>query len=148
MSRRFILVALFAVAACERSGPSPAQTRANASRALRYSVAYPQSSVVTLSTGTEAAEMVLTSPAPIDTIVAWYRLVLPLNKWTIKTNSTDRAGNVTMYAERDKMPLWITLQFLGNPRDGTAVVVVFERDIRHDVCHDLLLDVRQRWQTL
>ena len=131
MSRTHALLVLFAVAvaACERRGPNPAESRARAALALRNVLAYPQSSVVSVSSGNEAAEMMLSSPAPVDAIVQWYREVLPLNKWTIKTNSRDRAGAVTIYAERDTRPLWITLRpNLGDGGTTYRLVGVFNID--------------------
>jgi hypothetical protein len=111
MSRPVLLLTLLAlVAGCEKRGPSAEETRANAAQALRNVLAYPVSSLVSVSSGSEAAEMVLTSPYPMDSVAAWYRIALPLNKWTIKTDTKDREGKRTIYAERDARPLWITMQ--------------------------------------
>src|SRR5437762_8910321 len=121
MSRTHALLVLFAVAvaACERRGPNPAESRAHAALALRNVLAYPQSSVVSVSSGNEAAEMMLSSPAPVDVIVQWYREFLPLNKWTIKTNSRARAATVSIHVERDARTLWHT--FRPNLRAGRTI---------------------------
>src|SRR5204862_329274 len=69
------------------------------------------------------------SPPPVDVIVQWYGEVLPLNKWTIKTTSRDRAGTVSIYAERDARPLWITLRpNLGDGGTTYRLVGVFNID--------------------
>jgi hypothetical protein len=110
MSRYILLVtALVTLAACERRN-DPAVDRAHAAEALRGVLAYPQSSLIQASSGSEAAELMLSSPASVDAIASWYRQALPLNKWDIKTDSRNRAGAVTIYAEKDKKPLWITLE--------------------------------------
>ena len=111
MSSRLMFFTLFALlAGCERRGTNSMEDRVHASQALQNVLAYPQSSLVSVSSGNEAAEMMLSSPAPVRAIVAWYLEVLPLNKWKIKTSTQDRAGNVSIYAERNTRPLWITIQ--------------------------------------
>jgi hypothetical protein len=110
MSRyRSLLFGILLIAACERPNRS-AQARLHAAEALRGVLAYPQSSLLSVSAGSEAAELRLTSPASVDVIAAWYRQALPLNKWQVKTDAKDRFGVVTIYAEREKRPLWITLE--------------------------------------
>ena len=116
MSRYLLfLTGIVLLAGCERRN-NPAQVRAHAAQALRGVLAYPQSSLLSASAGSEAAELQLSSPASVDEIAAWYRQVLPLNKWEIKSDSKNRAGTVTIYAEREKRPLWITL----DPSSGGA----------------------------
>jgi hypothetical protein len=104
----FVVIALFA--ACDRRGLNPAETRARAAQALRGALGYPGSNIVSVSAGSDAAELVLTSPASVDTVASWYRRALPLNKWTIKSDTRDPAGAVTIYAQQETRPLWITLQ--------------------------------------
>lgn len=110
MSRAFhFLAAVVLLAACERPG-NPAKTREFAARALRGALAYPRSSVVSVSAGDEAGEFVLSSPDSVGTVAAWYRRALPLNGWVLKRDVVDRTGAVTIYAEQGKRPLWITLR--------------------------------------
>jgi hypothetical protein len=109
MSRYLMfLTGIVLFAACERRD-NPAQSRARAAEALRGVLAYPQSSLISASAGSEAAELLLSSTASVDEIAGWYRQALPLNKWEIKTDSKNRTGTVTIYAEQEKRPLWITL---------------------------------------
>ena len=105
----YFLAALALVAACDRPG-NPAKTRAFAARALEGTLAYPQSTIVSISAGDEAAELVLSTPAPVEAVTAWYRSALTLNHWEIKRDTQDRNGAVTIYAERGSRPLWITLR--------------------------------------
>jgi hypothetical protein len=110
MSRAlYVLTALALVAACDRPG-DPAKTREFASRALRGALAYPNSSVVSVSAGDEAAELVLSTTDSMNAVADWYRRVLPLNGWELKRDVKDQAGKVTIYAEHGQRPLWITLQ--------------------------------------
>jgi hypothetical protein len=111
MSRiaRVALTCALLVAACDRSRDE-ATTRSLASRALSGVLAYPQSSLVNVSAGSEAAQIVLASPASVADVVAWYKTALPLNHWDLKSNVTGRDGVVTLYAEREARPLWITLR--------------------------------------
>jgi hypothetical protein len=116
MPRAFcFLAALALLAACDRPG-NPEQTRAFAARALRGALAYPQSTLVRVAAGDEAAELVLSTSASIDVVVDWYRRALPLNQWELKRETRDRNGAVTLYAEQGPRPLWITLR----PNDGGA----------------------------
>jgi hypothetical protein len=103
------LVAIALLVACERPG-SPEKTRALAYRALRGTLAYPRSSLVTISAGDDAAELALTSPDSVAAVAAWYRRALPLNGWEVKREVVDRNGAVTLYAEHGQRPLWITLR--------------------------------------
>lgn len=108
-----VVVALFA--ACDRPG-DPAKARAFAARALRGALAYPNSRLVTVSAGDEAAELVLASPDSAGAIAAWYRQVLPLNGWEIRRDVRGRDGSITIYAEQGERPFWLTVR----PSTGAA----------------------------
>jgi hypothetical protein len=105
----FLAAIVLLAAACDRPG-NPEQARAFAARALRGALAYPQSSVVSVSAGDEAAELVLSSPDSVDALAAWYRRALPLNGWVIKRDVRDRNGTVTIFAQQGERPLWVTVR--------------------------------------
>jgi hypothetical protein len=86
------------------------QARALAARALRGTLAYPQSTLVSLSAGDEAAELVFSSPAAVADVAQWYRRALAANGWELKTDQTGRDGSISMYAEQEQRPLWLTLR--------------------------------------
>jgi hypothetical protein len=111
MSRaaRFI-VAFALLAACERPGRSPEQTRHVTGQALSGALAYPRSSMVSVSAGQEAAQLIMTSPDSVPTVATWFLQALPLNHWDVKRTISDRSGTVTIYAEQNKRPLWLTLR--------------------------------------
>lgn len=102
-----LLLVLTTIAGCDRPDET-LRARELASRVLRNVLAYPQSSVVRVSAGDDAAELVLSSPASVKEIAAWYRQMLPLNRWELR-NEQERLDTVTMYAEREGKPVWIRL---------------------------------------
>ncbi len=119
----YLVLALTLVAAgCDRPNDAE-EARKLAGRALRGVLSYPQSTLVNVSAGQEAAEVVLSSPAAVPDIAAWYRRALPLNGWELKSDQAGRDGNVTMYAEHGDRPLWITLRpNVGGP--GTTYTLI------------------------
>jgi hypothetical protein len=117
----FAVCALLSLVACDR--PKEPDARQMAARALRGTLSYPQSSIVKVSAGTDAAELQLASPAPADRIAAWYREALPLNGWELKNEGKDREGALSIYAEKEGRPLWITLR--PNPNgQGTTYTLI------------------------
>jgi hypothetical protein len=110
MTRAYpFVVALALLAACDRPG-SPEQTGMLAGKALSGTLAYPRSTMVSVSAGEEAAQLVMTSPDSVTVVARWFLKVLPLNKWDVKRTLDDRRGTVTIYAEQAKRPLWLTLR--------------------------------------
>ena len=118
-----LLLALALLAAgCKR--PRDAEPdRALASRALRGVLAYPQSSLVTISAGNEAAELAFSSPDSVANVAQWYRQVLVLNGWEVRSDITQRDGSVRIYAQKDTQPLWVSMRpSVGGP--GTTYTLV------------------------
>jgi hypothetical protein len=104
----FLALALLA-AGCDRDRGA-GQDRAFASRVLKGALAYPGSSVVSISAGSDAAQVDLSTAAAVQDVAAWYRQALPLNGWAIHSDAADQSGSVTIYADKGKRPLWITLR--------------------------------------
>jgi hypothetical protein len=129
MTRAACLVLACAVLlACERPG-SPEQTRRLAGQALQGTLAYPRSTMVSVSAGEEAAQLVLSSPDSVQVIANWFVRALGMNKWDIKRNITDQTGTVTIYAEQDKRPLWLTLRpSVGGPGTTYTMIGVIPKD--------------------
>lgn len=108
----FVLVAVAAVLAapaCERPASDRAQRRV-ASRALANMLAYPQSTVTSVSAGTEAAEVTLSAPAEADAIARWYRQTLVLNGWELTRDGRLADGSMIIHAVKEGRPLWVTVQ--------------------------------------
>ena len=105
-----LLLALALLAAgCDRDRESQ-RARAVIGKALPGALAYPGSSVASFSAGDDAAQIELSTSASVQDVVAWYRETLPVNGWEVQSDATDRSGVVTIYAEKAKQPLWITLR--------------------------------------
>jgi hypothetical protein len=109
MPRSFILCALAAlsITACERR--HEAESRAMAVRVLQGVLVYPGSRVVSIASGADAAQVELSSTASPDAVATWYRQVLRLNGWALKSDGKLADGGITIYAEQGKRPLWITV---------------------------------------
>jgi hypothetical protein len=120
---RSILVTLvvLGLVGCDR--PKEPDARQVVSRALRGTLSYPQSSIVSYSAGTGAAELQLASGAPVERIVSWYRQALPMNGWELKNEGKDREGALSIYAEKEGRPLWITLRPTPNGQGTTYTLI-------------------------
>lgn len=129
MTRAACLVLVCAaLLACERPG-SPEQTRRLAGQALQGTLAYPRSTMVGISAGEEAAQLVLSSPDSVQVIAKWFVKALGMNNWDIKRNITDQTGTVTIYAEQNKRPLWLTLRpSVGGPGTTYTMIGVIPKD--------------------
>jgi hypothetical protein len=129
MSRACCFVVVLALlAACERPG-NPEQSRQRAGQALSGALTYPRSSMVSVSAGDEAAQLVMSSPDSVKDVAAWFLRTLPLNHWDVKRTVRDRSGTVTIYAERDKRPLWLTLRpNVGGPGTTYTMIGVIPTD--------------------
>jgi hypothetical protein len=105
-----LLLALTLVAAgCDRERDNE-QARALAARALRGVLAYPQSTLVSLSAGSDAAELAFSSPATVADVAQWYRRALTANGWELKTDQVGHDGSISMYAVQGNRPLWLTMR--------------------------------------
>jgi hypothetical protein len=122
------IVVLAMLVACERPG-SPERARQLAGRALSGTLTYPASTMVSLSAGEEAVELVMSSADSMSVIVKWFQRALPLNHWDVKRTTNEQSGNVTIYAEQRKRPLWIRLQpNVGGPGTTYRMVGVIPGD--------------------
>jgi hypothetical protein len=109
-------------AACERPGEGAAAAR-QAAETFKGMVAYPRSSLVSTSTGGDAVQVVLTTPAPVQTVATWYRELLRLNGWELRADAVLNDGSISIYADSGKRPLWITLRTnVGAP--GTTYTLI------------------------
>jgi len=130
MSRATCFIVVFALlAACERPGDNPDETRHRVGQALSGTLAYPRSSMVSVSAGEEAAQLIMSSPDSVTTVATWFLKALPLNHWDVKRNVSDRSGTVTIYAEQNKRPLWLTLRpNVGGPGTTYTMIGVIPTD--------------------
>jgi len=129
MTRTAVLVFICAaLLACDRPG-SPEQTRRLAGQALQGTLAYPRSTMVSVSAGEEAAQLVMSSPDSVQVVARWFVRTLGLNNWDVKRNIADANGTVTIYAEQQKRPLWLTLRpNVGGPGTTYTMIGVIPTD--------------------
>jgi hypothetical protein len=129
MTRAAVLVLICAtLLACDRPG-SPEQTRRLAGQALQGTLAYPRSTMVSVSAGEEAAQLVMSSPDSVQVVARWFVRTLGLNNWDVKRNIADANGTVTIYAEQQKRPLWLTLRpNVGGPGTTYTMIGVIPKD--------------------
>lgn len=124
MSRVATVALTIALAAggCERPGERPPDP-ALAGRVLSGALAYPQSVLLTMATGEDAAELTLTTAADVTDVVTWYRAALRLNGWTVQSERREDDGGLTLYATNRDRPLWIRLRAnIGGP--GTTYSLI------------------------
>src|SRR6266496_6272500 len=88
---RFIVIVVL-LAACERPGENPEQTRHRAGQALSGTLAYPRSSMVSVSAGEEAAQLVMSSPDSVTTVATWFLQALTIEERRVGKECRDRRG--------------------------------------------------------
>jgi hypothetical protein len=85
--------------------------------------------MVSMSAGSEAAQLVMSSPDSVTIVAKWFLEALPLNHWDVKRTTSDHAGNVTIYAEQGTRPLWLTLRpNVGAPGTTYTMIGVIPTD--------------------
>ena len=104
-----VLALTLLAAGCDRDREAN-EARAVAARALRGVLAYPQSTLVSLSAGSDAAELAFSSPAAVADVAQWYRRALAVNGWELKTDQVGQDGSISMYAMQGKRPLWLAMR--------------------------------------
>ena len=128
MTRAALLILMCAALACERPG-SPEQTRRLAGQALQGTIAYPRSTMVSISAGEEAAQLVMSSPDSVTVVAKWFVRALGMNHWDVKRTVSDPSGTITIYAEQNKRPLWLTLRpNVGGPGSTYTMIGVIPTD--------------------
>src|SRR5882672_3940342 len=119
----FVLAAVVLLgAACNRDKEA-ARARGVIGRAMPDALSFPGSSIVSYSASDDAAQIELTTAAPVQVVAKWYRETLPLNGWEVQSDAEDRSGALVIYAQKSKRPLWLTLRAnVGGP--GTTYTLM------------------------
>lgn len=118
--RHLVLALVLAASACERPGQAE---RELAARVLKDVLAFPQSRVVSVAGGQDAAEVTLTTAAGVADVATWYRQVLHLNGWELRHDAVGKDSVVIVHAVKGDQPLWITLRrSVGGP--GTTFTLI------------------------
>lgn len=109
------------LSACNRE--HRADDRKVIGQALRGVLVFPGSAITSLSAGDSAGQVSLSTSIGPDTVADWFRTMLRLNHWDLQVDSRQKDGSISMYAERAKQPLWITITAAsGGP--GTTYTVI------------------------
>ena len=109
------------LAACER--PADRNVRGTVYRALHGVLVYPRSLLVEMDAGDSAGQLTLTTVDSLSRVVTWFREAFRLNAWALQSDAQDRDGTVTLYAEKNKRPVWVRLNAnVGGP--GTTYTVI------------------------
>ena len=112
MRVRPLFVAILAACAAACAKPAPKAAQAQRPNYL-FDVPYLQQSVLEDTTGTaETQHLVLRAPAPIDSVVNFYRHRLPPMGWRVVSDVGDSL-KVSMYLVRGGLPMWIQMEAQG-----------------------------------
>jgi len=117
-----LLLAAVLGSSCDRT-PDPQPDREFAAGVLHGVLAYPRSSVVSVTRGADVAQATLSAAAPVDSVATWYRRMLRLNGWDLQNDAIMNDGSVAISAHKGERPLWITLKaMVGGP--GTTYTLI------------------------
>jgi hypothetical protein len=121
MRSTLMLLMLTAVAACNR--PQPPDTRAMLRKSLHGVLVYPRSTLVDAASGTDAAQVTLTTLDSVAVVASWFREELNLNGWALQSDVTNGDGSIAIVAQKGNRPLWITLRSnVGGPGSTYTVI--------------------------
>jgi hypothetical protein len=108
MRATLMLLMLTAVAACNR--PQPPDTRAMLRKSLHGVLVYPRSTLIDVTSGSDAAQVTLTTLDSVSVVASWFRSELNLNGWALQSDVTNGDGSIAIVAQKGSRPLWITLR--------------------------------------
>lgn len=115
-SRIRYVVVLGLLAACGDKPPK----QASINETLPNLPLPPGATFVSRAAGPDALQIVVQSPASVDTVVAYYRAVLKHGGWKVVSDAKDADGAVVLLADQDGPPLWVRIRRVqGGP--GTIV---------------------------
>ncbi len=120
MSNRTLSIALLAlVAAACKSPEVPAEDAGLPMvQALPNIPLPPGGAPVSTERGGDAVQLLVSTPTPSDTVVAFYRDLLSRPPYRLINEAEDK-GATSFYVEQDGPPLWVTVE--GLPAGGTMV---------------------------
>jgi hypothetical protein len=70
----------------------------------------PAATVLTRSGGEDALQITFRSAYPPDSLAKFYRQVLTSGVWNLVNDDRAADGTVSLYAERNGPPLWVTIR--------------------------------------
>jgi hypothetical protein len=119
--RPTIVLLLIAAAACNR--PQPPDTRATLRQSLHGVLVYPRSTLIDVASGSDAAQVTLTTLDSVGVVASWFRSELNLNGWALQSDLTSGDGSIAIAVQKGNRPLWITLRpNVGGPGSTYTVI--------------------------
>ena len=92
-------------------------------KSLHGVLVYPRSTLVEAASGSNAAQLTLTTLDSVGIVASWFRSELNLNGWVLETDVTNGDGSIAIQAQKGKRPLWITLRpNVGGPGSTYSVI--------------------------
>jgi hypothetical protein len=80
------------------------------SKSLHGVLVYPRSTLVDVTSGSDAAQVTLTTLDSVSVVASWFRSELNLNGWALQSDVTNGDGSIAIVAQKGSRPLWITLR--------------------------------------
>jgi hypothetical protein len=119
--RPTLVLLLLAAAACNR--PQPPDTRATLRQSLHGVLVYPRSTLLDVASGSDAAQVTLTTLDSVAVVASWFRSELNLNGWALQSDVTSGDGSIAIAVQKGNRPLWITLRpNVGGPGSTYTVI--------------------------
>lgn len=129
-----LILAILCVSCRRDRAPESQQDREFAGNVLHGVLMYPQSSIVNVTRGSDAAQVTFSAPAPVSDVATWYRRMLRLNGWELQNDAIMRDGSVAILALQGQRPLWITLK-AGTGGSSTTYTLI-GAELPTDAVHD------------
>src|SRR5258707_3805961 len=92
--RPTLVLLLIAAAACNR--PQPPDTRATLRQSLHGVLVYPRSTLIDLASGSDAAQVTLTTLDSVADVAPWFPSQLNLHRWALQSDRTDGDGSIAI----------------------------------------------------
>lgn len=92
-------------------------------KSLHGVLVYPRSTLVDAASGSDAAQVTLTTLDSVSVVASWFRSELNLNGWALQSDVTNGDGSIAIVAQKGSRPLWITLRSnVGGPGSTYTVI--------------------------
>jgi hypothetical protein len=116
---RSVSLALLLLVACKSEHRTATPPGPDLAKAFPYLPLPPEPELVSKSSGTDALQLTIHSPATVEDVTEFYRQVLSRERWRLISDRTNPDGSTVMYAEQNGPPLWVRIWKLGDR--GTMV---------------------------
>ena len=117
-SLRYLGLATLLVAGCKDKPPKSAEL----SETMPNLPLPPLATVIGRSGGPDALQITFRSTLPPDQIATFYRETFNSGEWTLANDATSPDGTVSLYAERQGRPLWVTI--MKDPNSSGTLLTV------------------------